>query len=252
MEEKQTQQAPAEGNCPQMNAQNMPAEAGTIPPAHPGTYPFRSAAFGGFARQDVLNYLKQAQQVHEQALLEQQTARIAAEAQAQEAALRVQSLLREQEDAQRRVKELAVQLAEAEQAALRQTAAMESLARRSAEQSDQIEELENVLQRLRPQAESYVNLKDRAAGIELSAHERAELALLQAKRESERVRARAIEWLKEVQGEYQELREDMSITFRKTTQELERIGRLFARVEEEFDGHEDALQHFLEQSEAEE
>ena len=128
---------------------------------------FRSAAFGGFHRQDVLDYLERItrenqtqKQALEQALAEEQAARAQAEARAQQAENKAAEAVADREAFEQT-------LAESRQAQEKITAAL-------AEAEAQVAALREKVNDLEPGAESWRRIKDTAGDIEVSAHERAQ------------------------------------------------------------------------------
>ena len=118
---------------------------------------FRSAAFGGFHRQDVLDYLERItrenqtqKQALEQALAEEQAARAQAEARAQQAENKAAEAVADREAFEQT-------LAESRQAQEKITAAL-------AEAEAQVAALREKVNDLEPGAESWRRIKDTASG----------------------------------------------------------------------------------------
>ena len=125
-------------------------------------YTFKSVAFGGFDKQDVVHYIEQASKeaAENQARLQHENVSLQAEAES----------LRSQ------VRELQTQL-EAESALLEEAQARlarEQAARQVLEPCKaEAERLSAELERIRPEAESYAQFRDRVGDIECDAHKRA-------------------------------------------------------------------------------
>ena len=131
---------------------------------------FRSAAFGGFHRQDVLHYIEQLTREHqancerlERELTEERTAR---------------------QQAEERLRQAEAQAAEAEkaQADLENTLAatqeeLEKTTTALTQAKATAASLEEKLQDIEPEAASWQRIKDTAGGIEVAAHERAQVTL---------------------------------------------------------------------------
>ena len=169
---------------------------------------FRSA-LAGFNRQDVQRYIEQAAAAHRQEVA------------------RLQARLEESEG---RAAELEAALSGAE-SAKSGAAAEEAKARACLEEStrtlarlrgelsqtesklavakQELSRLQAQVGSLEPMAESYAQLKDRVATVELDAHRKAQDTLSQAQEEAERVRAETRAWLGRVLEQYSLLRQGM-------------------------------------------
>ena len=154
---------------------------------------FRSAAFGGFHRQDVLDYLERItrenqtqKQALEQALAEEQAARAQAEARAQQAENKAAEAVADREAFEQT-------LAESRQAQEKITAAL-------AEAEAQVAALREKVNDLEPGAESWRRIKDTAGDIEVSAHERAQRIIQSAQDQAAEIRAEGVRWILELQG----------------------------------------------------
>lgn len=173
---------------------------------------FRSAAFGGFNRQDVMDYLERSVKEHNQALEQanDQLAQVRGEA----------DQLREQLT---QVREEARQTREE----LERITADQQIAR---EQSGLVEELRCENQQLRAQAdraqadaEAYAAIKERTASIELEAHRRAQTIVDEAQAQAEQIRRELAQWLERVERDYYDLRAQVGTTVTQASSELERV-----------------------------
>lgn len=125
-------------------------------------YAFKSVAFGGFDKQDVIHYIEQT---------------------AKEAAAVQERLQKENEDLQTEADSLRTQVRELQtrletETALREQAQSELEQERTARQGleafkPEAERLASELERLRPEAEAYAQFRDRVGDIECDAHKRA-------------------------------------------------------------------------------
>ena len=169
---------------------------------------FRTA-LGGFNRQDVQMYIEQAASAHQ---------------------LELEELRKRLEEAEQHGRELEFALSSAE-TAKSGAAAEEAKVRASLETStrslsrlrgelsqtesklmvakQELERLQAQVGRLEPMADSYAQLKDRVATVELDAHRKAQDTLSQAQEEAERVRAETRAWLGRVLEQYSLLRQGM-------------------------------------------
>lgn len=207
---------------------------------------FRTVAFGGFHKQDVLNYItassrdnqekneqwkKKAQsaqqelEVLEQKYASTEDARKAAAEKCEQLSntltLRTNSL----EQAER---ELAVLKAEHEKASAR------------------LAELEERLPRLESDAQAYAELKDHTATIEMEAHRKAQEILEQAQSQAAGIRSELGGWLRRVQTTYQHLRADVSATMTHLLGELERGKQALEETAPAFNQHDQVLAELLE------
>ncbi len=144
------------------------------------TLHLRTAAFGGFHRQDVVDYIEATSQAH---------------------AAQLNALRKELNEAQASVKALTGEKARAD-----------TLSERCSELSarlDVLEPLESEVEELRrsvelyqPQAETYAEIKDTLANIELDARARAAQIIKDAEETAAETRTEAQQLLDQVMGEY--------------------------------------------------
>lgn len=197
------------------------------------------AALGGFNRQDVQAYIEQTAASHRQELEELQSRLDAAERRSQE----LESALSSAETAKSG--------AAAEEAKVRASleTSTRSLSRLRGELSQtesklmvakqELERLQAQVGRLEPMADSYAQLKDRVATVELDAHRKAQDTLSEANEEAERVRAETRAWLGRVMEQYSLLRQGMDGL-------LEQV-RLLSRGEERLGALDEAARQLREQ-----
>lgn len=197
------------------------------------------AALGGFNRQDVQAYIEQTAASHRQELEELQSRLDEAERRSQE----LESALSSAETAKSG--------AAAEEAKVRASleTSTRSLSRLRGELSQtesklmvakqELERLQAQVGRLEPMADSYAQLKDRVATVELDAHRKAQDTLSEANEEAERVRAETRAWLGRVMEQYSLLRQGMDGL-------LEQV-RLLSRGEERLGALDEAARQLREQ-----
>lgn len=173
---------------------------------------FRSAAFGGFNRQDVMDYLERSVKEQNQALEQANAQRIEARNEADQLREQMAQLREEVRQAKEELERITVD---------QQTAQ---------EQSDRLEELrlENEQLRLRANqaqadAEAYAAIKERTASIELEAHRRAQTIVDEAQVQAEQVRRELGQWLERVERDYYDLRAQVGTTTTQAASELERV-----------------------------
>lgn len=193
---------------------------------------FRSAAFGGFHRQDVLDYLERItrenqtqKQALEQALAEEQAARAQAEARASRQKTRRGGGCGREAFEQT--------LAESRQAQEKITAALAE-----AEPGGALREKVNDLE---PGAESWRRIKDTAGDIEVSAHERAQRIIQSAQDQAAEIRAEGVRWILELQARCQRLKEDLHTSLFSAETELDSVRAAFSQAQEDVEGMQGAL-----------
>ena len=141
---------------------------------------FRTSTFGGFQKQDVLNYIETSNQEHREKLeavrRELAEAEAAKAAQAEETAAAQAQTEAKEKELQALREELAAAHKEAEERKLEISLLEEELEKakqRLADTEAQLKESEEKLAKAGPAAAAYEKVKDRTAGIELEAHCRA-------------------------------------------------------------------------------
>lgn len=211
-------------------------------------HPFRSAALGGFNKQDVL------------AFLEAQAAQAAAAQ--QELKTQLEAAQKELSELRRERDELSAQLDQArgelergsqEREAL--TGQLEQTGRALAEGREQAgrtgEELEQLLRErdgllreldvLRPDAQAYRELKERTAGVELEAHRRAQAIQEKAQSDASRLRRELEQWLQCLRREYGGLCASVEATVAHAASQLGRAGDELDQLLQLVGGQDEAL-----------
>ena len=191
---------------------------------------FRSAAFGGFNRRDVADYLSQTAWAHAEQLGQLRTQL--------DEAQREQEELRAQLEAAR--EELAGCQRELEQAQADRQASLEQ-AGRLTELEQEAEQLRARLAQLEPDAAAYATIKERTAGMELDAHRRAQAIVDQAKAEVQQQRRSVEQWLERLRSEYGEVCGQVESTMALATLELDRVRVGLERVAQSVDSKKGAL-----------
>lgn len=207
---------------------------------------FRTVAFGGFHKQDVLSYITASSKEHQE---------------------QAADLKQKAEQAQRERDELAEQAKSAEAARNKLVTERERLSTELAERVSALEEvqreltalkaehekaaarlaeLEEKLPGLEESAAAFAALKDRTATIELEAHRKAQETVEQAQAQAAKTRGEIEGWLRRVQSSYQHLRTDVSATVTHLTGELERGKAALEEAAPAFRQHDEALKELLE------
>lgn len=215
-------------------------------------HPFRSAAVGGFNKQDVLSFLEE--QAKQTAQTQQQLSE-----RLEGAERRADSLRQEGEDLRRQLEE-----ARRETEALRQerdsltvrlervnfdwNASQEQLerTRRELEQTQrEREELRVQLEAVIPDAQAFVQLKERTAGVELDAHRRAQAVQEKADSDAQRTRRQVNQWLQRLGREYEALRSQVEATAAHAASELEKADACLVQVNRMLGDQETALEQLV-------
>ncbi len=204
---------------------------------------FRTAALGGFNKQDVINYLERSSREHGEKV--QALQRSLAEAQ------EVQSSLEEQlsgckatlAEAQEQGAKLAEELAE-------KTEQLELAQRKAEAQEAQLTALRMEVERLTPAAEAYAGLKDRAAGIELEAYGRAQAIEEAARQKARKAQKDLTAWFDGMQGSYDKVKTGVEAALASVVRELQRAGQSVEGLAGELQLPETALKSLREQAAA--
>lgn len=196
---------------------------------------FRTATFGGFQKQDVLNYLEKSAKDTENRISD------------------LQKKLKEVEDTYAGMegqlasaKEKIAQL-EAEKAQLAEDLAgrEESLAmsiKRCDGLEEQLKAAKGDLDSMAPAAEAYRELKERAAGIELAAHARAQAVEDEGLRKVARAERELLGWIDQTMATYATLRGELNSLLNAAAEEFQRTGEQVRGLSSELVGREEALE----------
>lgn len=195
---------------------------------------FRSAAFGGFHRQDVLDYLEQL--TKEKQDLE---ARLTAETEGRAQAEAKLDQLQEEALAAREAQETMA----AELEYLRGEVEARSAALSQAE--EEVHVLRAQVETLRPGAESWEHIKEQAGAIEISAHERAQVTIQDAHTQAAEIQAEGVKWVLEIQSGCDRLQTDLNASIRAAEAQLEAAKSSFRQAERDMEGYQASLSRLL-------
>lgn len=201
---------------------------------------FRSTPFGGFHRQDVLDYIEQLTQEHQetrQRLERQRDEAQAALAQAEDALGQAQRQQAAEATAQTTLEERLAQT----QAELENTAA--TLAQVREEKAA----LEEKLRALEPEAASWQRLRDTAGDIEVAAHERAQVTLQAARDQAAEIRAQGTRWAQDLQARCLGLQEDLHAAVTNAERELDGARAAFSQAEDHMAQVREALEGLIDE-----
>lgn len=206
---------------------------------------FRTSAFGGFQKQDVLTYLENTGREHAE--------RVEALQKELSGALAAKATLEEEHRASlRRVEELEQQNARLAETLEAYTKDLEEVRADREARDRRIAELEGELAALRvqlakaaPSAEAYERIKNRTAGVELEAHRRAQEIEDEAREKARQARAELEQWIYKVQAGYDRLRTDVDATISHASGELERVRKSLDGLVGQFAEGDEALAALL-------
>lgn len=206
-------------------------------------FQFRTAAFGGFQKQDVMNYLERSAQEHAQrvAALQKEldeAKQVHAGEEARAAALEERLALLEADN-----QRLAIELAQCEEALNEVTSERDGLRTLSGQLQDQLD-------KVTPAATAYEAVKDRTAGIELEAHGRAQAIEREGRTKALEQQQRVKDWFNKTREAYERLRADINATLSHAAQEMDRAGKSMAELTGSLEGQDDALAAIQAQIEA--
>ena len=173
---------------------------------------FKSVAFGGFAKQDVINYIEEAarEAAAQQERLEQENESLRTQ---------IQDLTAQLEQAQGKVQELNARREELEKALEQETSvrtALEPFKSEAEQLSQENARLEEELQALRPDAEAYAQFREQIGAIECEARKRAADLEIETVSRLERITA-------DFRRKYQDLMTTFDATATHVTGELRKV-----------------------------
>ena len=200
---------------------------------------FRSAAFGGYHRQDVLDYIES--MTKEKRDLETRC-REAEEGRA-EAERRLADGERELEVLREKVRSL-------EEETERLQAGLETAGAELEESRAEAASLREEVEDLKPGAESWRYIRERAGDIEISAHERAQMTIRDARSQSDMIREESARWMEELQACCERVQRDLQSSLRAAEAELDGARDSFTRAETEMGGVRQALESLRDKLEA--
>lgn len=197
-------------------------------------FQFRTAAFGGFQKQDVMDYLERSAKEHAQKvaaiqkeLAEEKVAKTGEEERSAALEERISALEAENQ-------RLAADLADREDKLGRALTERDELRTLS-------DQLQDQLDKVTPAATAYEAVKDRTASIELEAHGRAQAIEQEGRAKALKYQEQVKEWFNKTREAYDRLRSDITATVGHAAQELERAGRSMEELSTGLEGQDSAL-----------
>lgn len=207
---------------------------------------FRTVMFGGFHKQDVLDFIAQSSQQHRE-----RDANLTRSAQQSKVELNQLAEKYETAEAARqqnaadceRMSEVLAQRTNELEAAVRE---LNDLKAEHEKAAARLAELEQALPDLQESAQAYAELKDHTATIEMEAHRKAQQIIDQAQETADRIYGELDGCLYRVQNTYQILRGDMSATINHLSGELERGMKALEEAGAGFNQHDETMYTLLE------
>ena len=193
-------------------------------------HPFRSAALGGFNRQDVLDYLEKTSAENAQRQQELQQKLEAAEEERGRLAARTGEQEEQMAILQRELAGLQQQLEQVKQALAAGQDREEAQERELAGLRRERDALKARVEALEPEAAAYEAVKERTAGVELEAHCRAQKIVDQADGQARELRRNMEQWVSRVEREYDALRSEVESTVSHAADQLEKAGKCLDKM----------------------
>ena len=207
---------------------------------------FRTVAFGGFHKQDVLNYIMSSSKDYTDQSTDMKKRAESAENERDELARKYDSAESARKKYAADCERLSETLTERTDALTQAELTLSELKAELEEKSARLAELEEKLPKMQADAEAYAALKDHTATIELEAHRKAQETVDQAQAQAAKIRGELEAWLRRVQNGYQHLRTDMTATVTHLSGELERGLQALNAAPETFRQYDEALVALME------
>lgn len=211
---------------------------------------FRTVAFGGFHKQDVLNYITSASKDYQDQSVDLKKQAEAALKERDELAAKYETAETARKKYAADCERYSTTLTERTDALTRAERLLAELKASLEETSARLAQLEERLPQLEADAEAYAALKDHTATIELEAHRKAQETVDQAQAQSAKIRNELDGWLRRVQSTYQHLRTDMAAAVNQLSGELERGVKALNEIPETFRQHDETLSVLMESERA--
>ena len=207
---------------------------------------FRTAALGGFSKQDVLDYIEKANQDHAAKVEGLQKELSAMTEERDKLKARVEEAEGRLVELSAQVQKLTGELAERGAALEQSRGERELQAEEQSALQNQLSDLKERLEKSEQGARAYEAIKDRTAGIELEAHCRAQGIEAAAQEQVEKARQELEQWIYKVQAGYDRMRTDIEATIAHTAGELDRVRKSMEGLTAEFGDHDAELKLLLE------
>ena len=188
---------------------------------------FRNAMFGGFNRQDVLDFLTSSAEKNNEELnarqercegLEKELEASRAEAAALKAQL--EQTTREREEFKHQAEQLTIEIARVSTADQAKAAELEKKNAELDAARSELEQLREMLGKIAPDAEAYAAIKERTAGMELEAHRRAQSVEARARIMAGDLQRQMEQWMAKVEKQYAGLKTEVEASVERANQQI--------------------------------
>lgn len=213
---------------------------------------FRNTMFGGFNRQDVLDYLTSSAEKTNQELQRQRESYETLEQELQASreegtALKAElaQTRQEGEELKHQAEQLTAELARVTAAESRKGEELERVKAELAQAQAELEELRALVSRIAPDAEAYAAIKDRTAGMELEAHRRAQSVEARAKIMAGDLQRQMEQWMAKVEQQYAGLKNEIGSSVERANQQVLAASQSLSRVNELLEEQQTALKNVM-------
>ena len=214
---------------------------------------FRNTMFGGFNRQDVLDYLTSAAEKNNQELQRRQDSYEALEKElsaVREEGTALKTELaqtgQERDEFKRQAEQLTIELARISAADQGKAAELEQVRSELSAAREELEQLREQVNRLAPDAEAYTAIKDRTAGVELEAHRRAQSVEARAKIMAGDLQRQMEQWCAKVEQQYAGLKNEIGSSVERANQQVLAASQSLSRINELLEEQQTALKGVVE------
>ena len=214
---------------------------------------FRNTMFGGFNRQDVLDYLTSAAEKNNQELQRRQDSYEALEKELsavreEGTALKTElaQTRQERDEFKRQAEQLTIELARISAADQGKAAELEQVRSELSAAREELEQLREQVNRLAPDAEAYTAIKDRTAGVELEAHRRAQSVEARAKIMAGDLQRQMEQWCAKVEQQYAGLKNEIGSSVERANQQVLAASQSLSRINELLEEQQTALKGVVE------
>lgn len=214
---------------------------------------FRNSMFGGFNRQDVLDFLTSSAEKTNEELNRRQASFETLEKEHKDCLQRSEQLSeqleqtgREREEYKHQAEQLTLELARVSAADQNKAAELETLRAQLTRAQEELEQLRAQVGKLAPDAEAYVAIKERTAGMELEAHRRAQSVEARARIMAGDLQRQMEQWMAKVEQQYGQLKQEVEASVEQANAQLLAAGGSLSRVTALLDEQQGALRQVSE------
>ena len=214
---------------------------------------FRNTMFGGFNRQDVLDYLTSSAEKNNQELQRRQESYEVLEKELsnlreEDASLKTElaQVKQEREEFKRQAEQLTIEVARVSTAAQAKAAELAQVKSELDAVREELEQLREQVDKLAPDAEAYVAIKDRSAGVELEAHRRAQSVEARAKIMAGDLQRQMEQWCAKVEQQYAGLKNEIGNSVERANQQVLAASQSLSRINELLEEQQTALKGVVE------